>query len=237
MAFIKTKYAQDSRPDVELLFASGSLHSDGGLFLRRGLGITDELYNTVYKPIENKDAFSIWPIVQNPYSVGRLKLKSKNPLHAPLLETNFFTHPADVEIILEGLRHAINISKTPAFQRYGARIHDIKIPGCVDFEFGSDNYWRCAIRHLPSMMNHELGTVRMGTKNDPNAVVDPQLRVHGVERLRVVDASVMPAMTTGHINAGIFMVGEKGADMIKQTWMTMATNTTTKNKHTEKYYY
>ncbi|XP_051160389.1 glucose dehydrogenase [FAD, quinone]-like [Leptopilina boulardi] len=239
LAFIRTKYAQDSRPDVELLFASGSLHSDGGLFLKRGLGISDELYNTVYKPIENKDAWSIWPIMQHPRSVGRLKLKSKNPFQAPILETNFFTHPADVEIILEGLKHAIKISKTEPFQRYGTRIHDIKIPGCVNFEFASDDYWRCAIKHLPSMMNHEMGTVKMGSKNDPNAVVDAELRVHGVERLRVVDASVMPTMTTGHINAGIFMIGEKGADMIKQTWTTMNkhTTTTTTTSTAEKYYY
>lgn len=218
LAFIRTKYAPDSRPDVELLFASGSLHSDGGLFLKRGLGISDELYKTVYKPIENKDAVSIWPIAQNPRSVGRVKLKSKNPFHAPILETNFFTHPADVEIILEGLKQAINITKTQPFQAYGAKLHDTKIPGCVNFEFASDDYWRCAIKHLPSMMNHEIGTVKMGPKSDPNAVVDPELRVHGVKKLRVIDASVMPAMTTGHINAGIFMVAEKGADLIKQTW-------------------
>ena len=147
-----------------------------------------------------------------------MKLKSKNPFHAPILETNFFTHPADVEIILEGLKHAINISKTEPFQAYASKLHDIKIPGCEDLEFAIDDYWRCAIKHLPSMMNHQIGTVKMGPKSDPDAVVDPQLRVYGVEKLRVVDASVMPSMTTGHTNADIYMVGEKGADLIKQTW-------------------
>ena len=218
LAFIRTKYAQDSRPDVELLFAGGSLHSDSGLSLRRALGITDELYNAVYKPIENKDAWSIWPIVQNPRSVGRITLKSKSYLDAPIIEPNFFEHPADIEIILEGLKHAIELSKTEPFAAYGSKIHDVKIPGCRSFDFGTDEYWRCAIRHLPSMMNHEVGTAKMGPATDPNAVVDPQLRVYGVENLRVIDASVMPAMPVGHVNAGIFMIGEKGADMIKQSW-------------------
>lgn len=218
LAFIRTKYAPDNRPDVELLFASGSLHSDGGVPLKKALRISDELYNAVYKPIENQDAWSIWPILQNPRSFGRLTLRSKDPLQPPKMDPNFFAHPADVEIILEGIKHAINISRTEPFQKYGSRLHDIKIPGCREFEFASDDYWRCAIKHLPSMMNHEIGTVKMGPKSDPNAVVDPELRVYGVKGLRVVDASIMPAMPTGHINAGIFMIGEKAADMIKRSW-------------------
>jgi len=218
LAFIRTKYAPDSRPDVELLFASGSLHSDGGLSVRRGLGITDELYNTVFKPIEGKHAWSIWPIVQNPRSVGRITLKSKNPLDAPIIQPNFFEHPADLEIILEGVKHAIELSKTEPFAVYGTKIHEARIPGCRKFKFGTDDYWRCAIRHLPSMMNHEIGTCKMGPSTDPTAVVDPQLRVYGVQNLRVVDASVMPTMPVGHVNAGIFMIAEKAADMIKQAW-------------------
>ncbi|XP_043257487.1 glucose dehydrogenase [FAD, quinone]-like [Colletes gigas] len=218
LAFIRTKYAPDSRPDVELLFASGSLHSDGGVPLKKALRISDELYNTVYKPIENQDAWSIWPILQNPRSIGKLTLRSADPFEPPKMDPNFFEHPADIEIILEGIKHAINVSKTVHFQKYGTRLHDIKIPGCEAFEFASDDYWRCAIKHMPSMMNHEIGTVKMGPKSDPYAVVDPQLMVHGVQRLRVADASIMPTMPTGHVNAGIYMIGEKAADMIKRSW-------------------
>ncbi|KAJ8682944.1 hypothetical protein QAD02_018736 [Eretmocerus hayati] len=218
LAFIRTKYAIDARPDVELLFASGSLASDGGLSLRKALGITDELYDAVFKPIENKHAWSVWPIVQNPRSVGRITLKSNNPLDAPIIQPNFFEHPADIEIILEGVKHAIELSKTEPFQAYGSKIHNAKIPGCKKFDFATDDYWRCAIRHLPSMMNHEVGTAKMGPASDPDAVVDPQLRVHGIEGLRVVDASIMPTMPVGHVNAGIFMIAEKAADMIKQYW-------------------
>lgn len=218
LAFIRTKYALDEKPDVELLFISGSLHSDNGQVLKKTLRLSDNLYNTVYKPIENQEAWSIWPIVQYPRSVGRLTLQSKNPFDPPKMDPNFFDHPADLEIILEGVKHAINISKTEAFQAYGSRLHDIKIPGCESFKFASDDYWRCAIKHLPSMMNHEIGTVKMGPQTDAYAVVDPQLRVYGVKGLRVVDAAIMPTIPSGHANAGIYMIGEKAADMIKETW-------------------
>ncbi|XP_011315257.1 glucose dehydrogenase [FAD, quinone] isoform X1 [Fopius arisanus] len=218
LAFIRTKYAIDSRPDVELLFNAGSLHSDNGVAVRKGYGVSDQVYNAVFKPIEGKDAFSIWPITQNPRSHGRIILKSKNPFDDPIIQPNFFQHPADIEIILEAIKHALRIVSTPPFEKYGARVHTIKIPGCESLQFDSDDYWRCAIRHLPSMMNHEIGTAKMGPSTDPSAVVDPRLRVHGVLGLRVIDASVMPTMPVGHINAGIFMIGEKGADMIKQDW-------------------
>lgn len=218
LSFIKTKYAINEKPDVELLFVSGSIHSDNGVVLKKALRITDDVYNAVFKPIEGKDAWSIWPIVQYPRSIGRLTLQSKNPFDPPKMDPNFFSHPADLEIILEGVKHAINISRTEAFQAYGSRLHDLKIPGCRQFEFASDDYWRCAIKHLPSMMNHEVGTVKMGPQTDASAVVDPQLRVYGVQRLRVADASIMPTIPSGHVNAGIYMIGEKAADMIKETW-------------------
>ncbi|XP_039305298.1 glucose dehydrogenase [FAD, quinone] [Solenopsis invicta] len=218
LAFIRTKYAFNQKPDIELLFVSGSLHSDNGQAIRRGLRISQDLYDAVYKPIENQEAWSIWPIIQNPRSVGRLTLRSKNPFEPPKMDPNFFSHPADLEIILEGIKHAINISKTEVFQAYGSRLHDLKIPSCAQFEFASDDYWRCAIKHLPSMMNHEIGTVKMGPRTDIYAVVDPELKVYGIESLRVVDASIMPTMPNGHVNAGIYMIGEKAADMIKETW-------------------
>lgn len=218
LAFLRTKYAKDSRPDVELLFASGSLNSDGGISLRKALGISDDLYKTVFKPIENQYVWSVWPIVQHPRSVGRITLRSKNPFDEPIIEPNFFEDPQDVEIILEGVKYAIELSRTGPMAKYGSKLHDRKIPGCKNLKFASDDYWRCAIRHLPSMMNHEIGTIAMGPYGDPDAVVDPQLRVQGIQGLRVADASVMPVMPVGHVNAGIFMIGEKAADMIKQTW-------------------
>lgn len=93
------------------------------------------------------------------------------------------------------------------------------IPGCRHLPFNSDSYWICASRHITTNLHHQVGTCKMGPDWDPEAVVDPQLRVRGVTGLRVVDASIMPVIPAGHTNAIVFMIGEKAADMIKATWL------------------
>ncbi|XP_034936847.1 glucose dehydrogenase [FAD, quinone]-like [Chelonus insularis] len=218
IAFLRTKYATDERPDIELLFISGGIHSDNGLALKSAYGISDRVYNEFFKPLEYRNAFTIWPIVQHPKSHGRITLRSKNPHDKPILQPNFFTHPKDLETILEGIKMAIDVSQTEAMQQYNPQIYTKKMPGCKSHTFGTDDYFRCAVKVLPALENHEMGTVKMGPQSDPNAVVDPKLRVYGIERLRVIDASIMPTMPVGHINAGVYMIGEKGADMIKQAW-------------------
>ena len=65
---------------------------------------------------------------------------------------------------------------------------------------------------------HQCGTAKMGPRTDPDSVVDPELRVHGIKGLRVIDASIMPFVPTAHTNAPVFMIAEKGADLIKQAW-------------------
>lgn len=217
IAFVRTKYATDSRPDLELLFISGTMNSDGGI-LSEAMRVRKDVYEAVFEPLGDNETWTIWPIMQHPKSVGRISLRSKNPFDTPRLEPNFFSDPLDVEIILEGIKMAINISNSKVFQKYESRMHHGIVPSCKIFEFGSDDYWRCAIRHLPSMMNHKIGSVKMGPRSDPDAVVDPRLRVYGVRGLRVVDASIMPTIPVGHVNAGIYMIGEKAADMIKQEW-------------------
>lgn len=218
IAFLKTKYANDSRPDVELLFIGAGLSTDYGLVFRRGYGLSDKVYYKMFKPMEGKDICTFWPILQYPKSQGRIMLKSKNPYDDPIINGNFFDDPMDVEIILEGIKYAIRLVDTEPFREFKPRINNLKVPGCNKFEFGTDDYWRCAIRHIPAMENHEVGTVKMGPISDPNAVVDPELRVYGIYGLRVIDASCMPIIPSGHVNANIYMIGEKGADMIKRTW-------------------
>jgi len=85
-------------------------------------------------------------------------------------------------------------------------------------DFGSDAYWECAAATVTTTLQHQVGTCKMGPDSDPDAVVDPELRVRGIEGLRVVDASIMPVIPTGHTMAPVYMIGEKASDMIKLTW-------------------
>lgn len=82
----------------------------------------------------------------------------------------------------------------------------------------SDQYWECCIRGYTSSLQHQVGTCKMGPQSDPTAVVNDELKVHGVNKLRVVDASVMPVLPSAHTNAVVFMIGEKGADIVKNYW-------------------
>lgn len=94
----------------------------------------------------------------------------------------------------------------------------ILFSGCESHTFNSDVYWECAIRHVSSTLYHQIGTCKMGPPNDTKSVVDPELKVIGIKNLRVVDVSIMPTPIAGHTSLPAYMIGEKVADMIKNTW-------------------
>lgn len=124
-----------------------------------------------------------------------------------------------INLQIEGAKFGYEISKTKAFQALNATLIDTVIEGCSGLEFLSDEFWRCHARHYSQTIYHPVGTCKMGPSNDPNAVVDPRLKVHGVSGLRVIDASIMPYIPSGNTNAPTIMIAEKGADMIKQDYL------------------
>lgn len=115
------------------------------------------------------------------------------------------------------------MGETQAMKRFGARYWNKPVPNCKHLTLYTDDYWNCFIRQYTMTIYHMSGTAKMGPPTDPWAVVDPQLRVYGIPGLRVIDASIMPAITNGNIHAPVVMIGEKGADMIKQLWLTPTT--------------
>jgi choline dehydrogenase len=153
--------------------------------------------------------FALVPVVCRPQSVGRVWLRSKNPLEPLNILTNYLTSDYDMAVLLAGIKLGREIVQTGAFSDMrGAEL----IPGP---EIGNDEKkLRKYIKDTCITDWHPSGTCKMGL--DVRAVVDPRLRVHGVDRLRVVDASIMPSVVSGNLQATIFMIGEKGADMILQ---------------------
>ncbi|KAK5638073.1 hypothetical protein RI129_012368 [Pyrocoelia pectoralis] len=203
-------------PNVELLFQGGSLTSDP--LLHRNYGVTRENYKAVYGDIEDRHSYMVLPILLHPRSRGRVALKDNSYKSKPLIYPNYFAHQEDLDTLIQGIKQAINISQQPALQSIGTRLHKTPIPGCRDFEFGSDRYWECHIRHFPFTLFHPSGTCKMGPKVDGKSVVDSRLRVHGVTGLRVIDASIIPQINSGHTAAPVYMIAEKGSDMIKEDW-------------------
>lgn len=221
VAFINTKYANssDDWPDIEFMMTSASTPSDGGTNVKKAHGLTDEFYNEVFEPINNQDVFGIFPMMLRPKSRGFIKLRSKNPLDYPLMYHNYLTHPDDVGVLREGVKAAVAVAETKAMKRFGARFHSTPLPNCKHLPLFTDEYWDCLIRQYTMTIYHISCTAKMGPSTDPMAVVDPRLQVYGIHGLRVIDASIMPTITNGNINAPVIMIGEKGADLIKEAWL------------------
>ncbi|KAJ9576432.1 hypothetical protein L9F63_006645 [Diploptera punctata] len=206
----------DGVPDMELIFTSLTLASFPGSWVTWGGNL--DIYFDSYTKFPFLDVFAIFPILMHPRSIGRLKLRSKDPFAKPLIFHNYLTHYEDVYFMIEGIKRAIRLSETEAFRKYGAQVYRRPIIPCRHLPFGSDAYWECCIRHMTFTFYHPSGTCKMGPYYDPNAVVDPALRVYGVRNLRVIDASVMPTIPTAHIAAPTFLIAEKGADMVRRYW-------------------
>lgn len=219
VAFIDTPYGNRSWPDIQFHMAPASINSDAGQKVRNVLGLTEELYDTVYRPIANKDSWTIMPLLLRPRSKGTVRLRSKNPFEYPIIDANYFADPLDVKTLVEGIKIAIRVSEAPAFKQFGTRLHRIPLPNCKHIPFASDEYWECHLRTISMTIYHPIGTCKMGPEWDEEAVVDPRLRVYGIKGLRVIDASVMPTMPSGNTNAPTIMVAEKGSDLIKEDWL------------------
>ena len=150
-------------------------------------------------------AFVFVPILVQPQSRGEVSLRSGNWQDPPVINPNYLQCDADVETHLQGIKLTRELANTKAF----AEFYDGEVtPGSGK----DDAELRQFIRNGVSTVWHPVGTCKMGY--DAQAVVDPQLRVHGIEGLRVADASIMPTITSGNTNAACIMIGEKVADMI-----------------------
>ena len=142
-----------------------------------------------------------------PESRGRIAIVSPDVSVKPSIVSNYLTAETDRQVLLAGMRLVRKVARQPAFARYVKREY---LPG-PDVE--SDEALLAFAKAKGTTIFHPCGTCKMG--RDPNAVVDERLRVHGIAALRVVDASIMPVITSGNTNAPVIMIGEKAADMIR----------------------
>ena len=183
-----TKYAEGSRPDIQLFVMPLSVDKPG-------------------KPLHSYSGFttSFWQC--HPESRGSIHINSADPSRDPTIRMNYFEAQRDRDVTLEGLKTLREIYRQPAFRDLWNRE---VIPGDANT---TDEELMNAIRTHATTVYHLVGTCRMGS--DANAVVDPELRVNGVDGLRVVDASVMPKITSANTNAATYMIAEKAAGIIR----------------------
>ena len=152
-------------------------------------------------------AFGLSPVHLRPDGRGTVRLKSADPLAAPEIRFNFLKSSYDYEAIIHGMKICREIARQPALKPF---VVEEILPGPA---VTGDADLRADIRARGVSNLHPVGTCRMGRETD--AVVDPQLRVHGIAALRVADASIMPSIVAGNTNAPSIMIGEKCADMVR----------------------
>jgi choline dehydrogenase len=185
--FLHTEGNLDAAPDLQFLFGPAVLAPPG--YAHSGLGFTSFVCLT------------------HPQNIGSVCLRSPDPKDTPMIQMNYLQSEADVQKLVVGIKLLRNLFGASALDEFRGK----EIAPGADKQ--SDAALVAYVRETCSTVWHPVGTCKMGT--DPMAVVDPELRVHGIEGLRVVDASIMPRITTGNTNAPTIMIGEKAADLIK----------------------
>ena len=161
------------------------------------------------RDIYAKHGMSSHTVLLHPKSRGTVKLASADFREAPLLDFNYLSHPDDLERLVEGNKRVDAVFKTPTMRKRVKRA--LQTGHCR-----TDADWVEVVRKHSGTVYHPVGTCKMG--NDAAAVVDARLEVIGLQGLRVVDSSIMPAIPGGNTQAPAMMVAEKGADMIKEDW-------------------
>lgn len=186
-AFLRTRSGLPA-PDIELTFVVAMV-DDHNRKMHWGHGYT--LHVTVARP----------------GSRGSVRLASPDHRAAPLIDPRYFSHPDDMAAMVAGARRALAVMNAPALAAYR---------GPMVYPFNADDLQALErdIRRCSDTEYHACGTCRMGPATDPSAVVDAELRVHGLQGLRVVDASVMPTLTTGNTNGPTIMIAEKAASFL-----------------------
>lgn len=184
--FFRTRSGLE-RPDAQWHFVMGVVHDHGR---KRHLG----------------HGFSLHACVLRPKSRGSVTLASKDPLAAPLIDPAFLTHPEDIVTLAGAYRRTAELLKTSALAPFA------KTPLLPEPDLDDEPAIERFLRANSDTIYHPVGTCRMGA--DPDSVVDPTLRVRGVQGLRVVDASIMPTLIGGNTNAPTIMIAERAADLI-----------------------
>ena len=183
---------EGAQPDLQFHFTP----------LHIGNDYVPDLYNT--KTYPTTDGYTIAPTLLRPKSRGFVSLTSGNPMYAPLIQPNFLSDKEDLQVLIAGVKKALEVSRATAFRPFRKSV----IAPLDETDEGIIEHIRKAVETV----YHPVGTCKMG--HDDQSVVNEKLQVHGIKGLRVVDASIMPTIVSGNTNAPVIMIAEKAADMI-----------------------
>ncbi|XP_012157013.1 glucose dehydrogenase [FAD, quinone] [Ceratitis capitata] len=217
MGFINSNFNSAAQfPDLHLVSHSIVPASETDSF--KFLQLSGEIVTGISRAAQNRTLLQIYGSLLRPRSRGKVRLRSVDPQAPPVIYNNYAGERADQLTLLRYVRFVQRMSTTAAFRQYGLKLLHVPIKQCDNIAYDTDGYWLCYIKYMYIGAWHPVGTCRMGAKHDTQAVVDQRLRVRGVKGLRVVDASIMPEITSGNTNGPTTLIAEKAAVMIEDDW-------------------
>lgn len=205
-------------PDIQYHHYAFSRNTDGVTKLSTSIGFNQRIISELEEINQDMGIGMALVTLLKPESRGQIFLRSNDPHEKPKIVSKYLKQKADVETVVRGIELYEQFLTTPSFQNAGAELIRFNLTECDVYDYQSPEYWECYSRYFSTSLYHPVGTAKMGNATDITAVVDPKLKVYGVESLRVVDASIMPNIVSADTNAAAIMIGEKGAALVKELW-------------------
>ncbi|XP_012943342.1 glucose dehydrogenase [FAD, quinone] [Aplysia californica] len=201
-------------PDLQIMFHQTPWTIEN----LRGFGYSEDTLKESEHRNTHTDMFACEASLLRPESRGTIRLSSRDPFDYPLIDPNYLHRREDVDLLVRGINYCKKFLTASPLKAIGAVPADAPNRFCSEHTYDTDSYWECMVRQKIHTIYHPVGTCKMGKRGDPSAVVDHQLKVHGISGLRVADASIMPFIPSGNTHTPCVMIGEKAAHMIRKAW-------------------
>ncbi|KAG7299276.1 hypothetical protein JYU34_017838 [Plutella xylostella] len=202
-----------SRPEFEIIGLYFNQSSPLIIpYFNNTLCYNDEVVFSILEKNYEHELFVVNIVLLHPKSTGRVEITGVGVDDAPVIHTGLFSDREDLVTMREGLKHMVRLTETEYFRDVQSEVVRVRLPRCEHLEFMSDEYWECYALELGAAAGDAGGSCGAG------GVLDAALRVRGVRRLRVVDASALPALPSANLNAPVIMMAEKIADEIKKEY-------------------
>jgi choline dehydrogenase-like flavoprotein len=219
--FINTKTGPDDArdyPDIQFMGVEIGTQTDFGSFGWRDFNFRKDVWEKTFARMyfKNSPTVVILTILLDYKTRGEVRLRSRDPYDQPIVDIQYLSHPEERETFMEGVKFARTLFASDPMRKFEPRFLNVPLENCSHpADANNDGYLECLAMGFPTTIFHYSSTMRMGSVHDPGAVVDNNLRMIGLNRIRVVDTSVLPYLGSGNPQATNYMVAEKAADIIK----------------------
>ncbi|XP_017774435.1 PREDICTED: glucose dehydrogenase [FAD, quinone]-like, partial [Nicrophorus vespilloides] len=218
IGYYQSKHMQiPGLPDIEFLISPSGMENAAS---QESFHLTDETFQAVWGNLNRVTDFLMYVVLLKPKSIGYVTIKSNDPFDFPIIDPKFLSDAENVDIdaIYEATEYLLSLLKTDHYKKLNVTLIKVVFEACKDTEYLSKEYWYCTIRQITMNVYHPVGTCKMDLERH-GGIVNKDLKVYGVKRLRVADGSVLPFSLSGHPSMASIMIGEKLSDMLKKQYM------------------